>query len=153
MLPWIAHRHSSTTLTAFGSPSCLHIRERRRTQYTPSLLTRNSPLTFKAVALYVYLFFEYEIHQTDYISQQELYGLYADAAYNVSLDGQSPVQMQGKNSSLEKHSRMWDQNTLLYMVDGLADDLNHTVTVSTLSGTNNNRPFFFDHAVVRSTQG
>lgn len=152
MLPWIGHRHSSTTLTVFGRPSCLHIRERRRTQYTPSLLTPNSPLTFKAAALYVYLFSAYESHWTDYTSQQELYGLYADAAYNVSLDGQSPVQMQGKNSSFEI-SRMWDQNTLLYMVDGLADDLNHTVTVSTLSGTNNNRSFFFDHAVVRSTQG
>ncbi|KAF8531407.1 hypothetical protein JB92DRAFT_3105242 [Gautieria morchelliformis] len=78
----------------------------------------------------------------------ELYGLYANAGYNVSMDGGTPAPMHGMNITL--NPSMWYQNTLLHMVDGLPEDVNHTVTVNTLASTE--RPFSFDHAVVKSTQ-
>ena len=45
---------------------------------------------------------------------------------------------------------MWHPLTLLYMVDGLSEDANHTVILTT-THTSEKRPVFFDYAVVRST--
>jgi hypothetical protein len=59
--------------------------------------------------------------------------------------------MQGKNVSSTKDG-MWNPKTLLYVVDGLSEDVNHTIAVNTLSSTSKKQPFFFDQAVVRSTQ-
>ncbi|KAF8580191.1 hypothetical protein K439DRAFT_320406 [Ramaria rubella] len=79
----------------------------------------------------------------------ELYGLYANADYEVSLDGQAPVPMHGMDVTLDPS--MWHPNTLLYMMDGLPQNINHTVDLNTLGSTSQDRPFYFDYAIVRST--
>lgn len=78
----------------------------------------------------------------------EVYGQYANAAYTVALDNQPPVNMQGLDADLTADDQ--HPQTLLYLVDGLSEDSDHTVTL-TNSNSNVNRPFSFDYAVISST--
>jgi len=75
--------------------------------------------------------------------------LYANAAYTIALDNQPPENMEGMNIDLQQG--MWHPQTLLFLKDGLPENVNHTVTI-TATGANLERPFSFDHAIVRSTQ-
>jgi hypothetical protein len=78
---------------------------------------------------------------------QELYGQYANARYTVTVDNGAPVSMKGLDVDLTPSFQ--HPQTLLYLVDQLSDG-NHTVTL-TNSDSNENRPFFFDYAILRGT--
>ncbi|KAF8574584.1 hypothetical protein K439DRAFT_1665383 [Ramaria rubella] len=77
----------------------------------------------------------------------ELYGLYTNAQYTVTLDDHSPVPMHGQDIDLDPI--FWHPNTLLYLIDGLPEGVKHTVTLNTTS-TSLQRPFSFDYGIVRS---
>jgi hypothetical protein len=75
--------------------------------------------------------------------------VYANTAFTVAVDSGPPVQMQGQD--LDLPSDLWHPQTLLYVTDGLSENTNHTVTLTT-TFANEQRPFFFDYSVVRTTQ-
>ncbi|GJJ05874.1 hypothetical protein Clacol_000061 [Clathrus columnatus] len=79
----------------------------------------------------------------------ELYGLYVNAPFQVSLDNELPRELAGPNVDLtgqEEHPK-----TLLFFADGLDENKTHVVTL-TNSVTNPNRSFYFDFAIIRSSQ-
>ena len=69
--------------------------------------------------------------------------------YTVVLDNEPAASFQGLNIDLTPNFQ--HPQTLLYLADGLSENSTHTVTL-TNSNSNNNRPFFFDYAIIRSTQ-
>ncbi|KAF8817151.1 hypothetical protein BYT27DRAFT_7237605 [Phlegmacium glaucopus] len=77
----------------------------------------------------------------------ELYGHYANARYTVTLDTQAPVTFQGLAVDLTPEQQ--HPKTLLYLMDGLSE-VSHNVTI-TNSDSNVARPFYFDYAVVWTT--
>ncbi|KAF8510396.1 hypothetical protein JB92DRAFT_3119044 [Gautieria morchelliformis] len=79
----------------------------------------------------------------------ELYGLYANAAFTVAIDGGPPMPMTGQD--LDIPQEFWHPQTLLYVLDGLSETTNHTVVLTTTLASAQ-RPFSFDYSVVRSTQ-
>ncbi|KAF8532540.1 hypothetical protein JB92DRAFT_3192678 [Gautieria morchelliformis] len=81
-------------------------------------------------------------------SSVEIYGQYANAPYTVTLDNQEPDSFQGLGFDLA--SNLQYPQTLLYLADGLSENVDHTVAL-TNSNSDGNRPFIFDFAVVRST--
>ncbi|GJJ06643.1 hypothetical protein Clacol_000837 [Clathrus columnatus] len=103
--------------------------------------------------------FEDTLHLTTQASAQvtvsfqgstiELYGRYANAPFVAILDTEPPISLAGPEidlAPLQQHPQ-----TLLYLMDGLNENQIHTVTLTNLQ-SNVNRPFFFDYAIVRSSQ-
>ncbi|GJJ05910.1 hypothetical protein Clacol_000097 [Clathrus columnatus] len=82
-------------------------------------------------------------------SSIELYGLYVNAPFQVSLDDQLPRDLAGPNVDLD--AREEHPETLLYLADGLDENTTHVVTL-TNSVSNIGRPFFFDFAIARSSR-
>jgi hypothetical protein len=81
---------------------------------------------------------------------QEVYGQYANAPYTVSLDNQVvPDSFKGLDVDLAPNLQY--PQTLLYLADGLSENVNHTVAL-TNSNSSDKRPFIFDFAVVSSTR-
>ena len=79
---------------------------------------------------------------------QEVYGQYANANYTVVVDDQVPTRYTGLDvvlDDLHQHPQ-----TLLYVIDNLPEDKVHTATLTNLN-TDDQRPFFFDYAVVSGT--
>ncbi|KIJ55778.1 hypothetical protein M422DRAFT_774702 [Sphaerobolus stellatus SS14] len=77
----------------------------------------------------------------------EVYGQYANANFTVLVDDQVPVKLTGLDIDLDDQHQ--HPQTLLYLVDGLAEETMHTVTLTNLD-SDEQRPLFFDYAVVSS---
>jgi len=79
----------------------------------------------------------------------EVYGQYANANYTVVLDNQRPRTYTGMNLDLDDAHQ--HPQSLLYLVDNLSEDDLHTVLMTNLDSLEQ-RPFYFDYAVISSTK-